>query len=92
MPDLRESDLMPNRVDELYGTTARGLGPLAAGHYRVVVLESDLRTTSHDFADLDEAKTYADDTVSETDDSPPIAHVFDDGFAIVHRGRPYWVG
>ena len=77
---------------QLWVQKAKAPGPLEAGHYRVVVIESDLENTHLDFADLDEAKRYADDAASETDDNPPVARVFDDAFEVVHRGRPYYAG
>ncbi|MDF1563091.1 MAG: hypothetical protein P1V51_08610 [Deltaproteobacteria bacterium] len=57
-----------------------------------MVLEADLRRTHQDFATLAEARTYADDAASETDDDPPLAYVFDADFELVHEGRPYHQG
>jgi hypothetical protein len=65
-------------------------GRIPVGGFRVAVLASDLRVSHHDFSSREEACVFADDAASETDDNPPIAYVFDDAFAMVHRGRPYW--
>ena len=56
-----------------------------------MVLESDLRRTHKDFRTLAEAKAYANDAASETDDNPPLAYVYDSNFALVHEGRPYYL-
>ena len=66
----------------------RDRGPIAA--YRAVVLEADDRITFHEFADLGEAKGYANDCASESDDVTPIAIVLDRDFRMVHKGRPYF--
>ncbi len=69
---------------------ARKLGPLAAGTYRVVVLEADDRLSAKDFEDLAEAARYADDAASEYGDVSPIAVVVNDRFQVEHRGKPYY--
>ena len=68
---------------------ARAAGPLAAGAFRAVVLESDLRLRHRNFESLDEAKRYADDVASEGTEPAPLAWVFDCDFELVHRGRHY---
>ncbi len=70
---------------------AKKLGRIRTKHFRVMVLESDLRRSSQDFRRLEEAKSYADDAASESDDNTPIAIVVDSTFKIVHKGRPYYL-
>jgi hypothetical protein len=69
---------------------AQRQGEIPVGSFRVSVLEPNLRISHHDFASREEACAYANDAASETEDNPPIAYVFDDALALVHRGRPYW--
>ncbi|MDQ7779763.1 MAG: hypothetical protein RDV41_08645 [Planctomycetota bacterium] len=78
-----------NRWDRMI-EHARKRGPIAGGHFRVMVLEADLRTTHKDFTSLDEAKSYATDAASESDDTPPIAVVIDSDFRVVFEGKPYY--
>ncbi len=68
---------------------ARAFGPLPAGHFRVLVLESDLRTTRFDTDSFETARAYAVDAASEADDTPPLSFVFNDQFEMVYRGRHY---
>jgi hypothetical protein len=70
---------------------AKKLGLIPQGQFRVVVIEEDLRVTSKDVGSLEEARSYANDVCSENDSgTPPVAHVFDDGFEVVHTGQPYF--
>ena len=68
---------------------AREAGPLAPGSYRVVATSPWGAT--HDFADLDSARSYADDVASETDydDVPPAAYVYDSDLKRVEEGMHY---
>jgi hypothetical protein len=61
-------------------------GPLAPGHFRVVVIEPSGAMTFHDFDSLEAARRYADDAASESDDLTPVSAVVD-GTRIVSRGR-----
>ena len=72
--------------------TARSVGSLAEGAFRVMVLESDLRLRHRDFKSLDEAKRYANDVASESDVPAPLAWVFDSRFEVVCEGRHYGIG
>jgi hypothetical protein len=64
---------------------SRTTGPIAPSTFRAVVFEADGRITHRDFAELDEARRYADDAAWETEHGPVYAHVVDDGFRVVHR-------
>lgn len=78
-------------MGERFVEMARRFGPIAGGQFRVVTIESDHRISSRDLDSLESAKRYADDAVSEGwSDEPPVAVVLDDGFDVVHRGRPYY--
>lgn len=68
---------------------ARKRGAVSRGGYCVVVLESsgELRVT--DLGDLEDAKQYANDAASESDDPSPLAYVFDDKLQFVAHGRHY---
>ena len=69
---------------------ARERGAISRGWYRVVVLESSGRFSVTDLGNLKEAKDYANDAASESEDpSPPLAYVFDDKLQLVARGRHY---
>lgn len=61
---------------------ARRAGPIASGHYRVLVVEPDARAHHHDFADLREAQAYAADVRAESEDDrgSPLASLFDERF------------
>jgi hypothetical protein len=76
-------------LSERLRTAAAEQGPLAAGRFRVSVLEADRRVRHRDFATKEEAVRYANDVASEDADDRPIAYVFDDGFRQVHEGKPY---
>jgi hypothetical protein len=53
------------------------------------VHETDGSWQAHDFALRADAVQYADDVAAEGDeDRSPITAVFDDTFAVVHRGTP----
>lgn len=71
-------------------TSAARREPIARGWFRVVVIESDARTSCKDFRRWDDAASYANDAASEAGDAPPVAYVFDDELVAVHRGRAYW--
>ncbi len=66
---------------------ARGFGPIATGHFRVVVYEEDGRVSFKDFAEQSEAQGYADDAASE--DALVLAHVFDADLRLIHTGQHY---
>lgn len=68
---------------------ARPAGPVARGAYRALVLEADGRATHRDFEALDEARRYADDAASETEDGVVLAYVLDDRLRTLHRGTHY---
>jgi hypothetical protein len=69
---------------------ARQRGPIAAGCYRAVVVESQGNLTHHDFPTLEAARLYANDAASEAEDHPaPLAYVLDDNFTIVDQGQHY---
>lgn len=68
---------------------ARAAGPLPVGHFRVVVIESDSRVTTHDFSELARAVAFANDAASESDLPAPIAWVLDGSLRRVHRGAHY---
>jgi hypothetical protein len=67
---------------------ANAHGPLAAGHVRVVVIESSGAMRFHDFDALEAARSYADEVGSESDEPTPVAVVVD-GSRIVARGKHY---
>jgi hypothetical protein len=72
---------------------ARARGPIPRGSYRVVVIESDGRVTHMDLATFEKAQAYANEAASEAESStPPVAHVFDQEFRLVHEGCPWWLG
>lgn len=64
---------------------AQRAGPIASGHYRVLVLEPDARTHHHDFSDLRSAQGYAADVRHESEDDrgSPLAYLLDDGFHLL---------
>jgi hypothetical protein len=72
-------------VEQLRGEAKR-LGPIAAGHFRAMVIEASAKISHHDFSARAEAEQYANDAVSESDDNPPIACVFDHKLQLVHQG------
>ncbi|MCC6750287.1 MAG: hypothetical protein IT371_21665 [Deltaproteobacteria bacterium] len=76
-------------VEQRVVVLARAQGLMRFGTYRVVVLESDGRTSSKDFGLERDARSYADDAASESDDEPPLAFVLDSDFKVVGRGRHY---
>lgn len=59
--------------------------------YIVRVHEADV-TSEKSFQNLAEARQYADDAASETENGPVYADVLDEGGAIVYRGRHYGHG
>lgn len=59
--------------------------------YTVRVYEADV-TSEKPFQSLAEARQYADDAASETENGPVYADVLDEGGAIVYRGRHYGQG
>jgi hypothetical protein len=77
--------------DDAFYKTSVTAGFLPLGHYRVVVLEQDLRWTTHDFSSLDEANSFASEAVSETGDEQAIAKVYDALHVLVGEGKQYWV-
>jgi hypothetical protein len=68
---------------------ARAAGPLAKGSYRAMVFEADGRLTHHDFANESQAKAYAIDAASESENGPVSAYVVNSAFFITFRGRHY---
>lgn len=76
--------------DDPWREFAREGGPMTTGMFRVVVAESDGRTSVRDFSTLLAAIKYADDAASETDIPQPLAYVYDAGLTLVHEGKPYW--
>ena len=62
---------------------ARARGPIAAGQVRTLIVEPDGRLHHTDHPDLAAARAHAADAAAETEDDrgPPLAAVFDDGFA-----------
>ena len=82
----------PTAVDDLWLEAARERGPIASKAFRVVVGEASAKISVKDFTSQREAIAYANDAASETDDIPPIAKVFDDGFRLIHSGRTWaWI-
>lgn len=75
---LREADECP------FTPQVRAHGPIADGARRVFILDVATRTTLRDFPAAHEAIAYANDVAWE--DALNIALVFDDLFALVHRG------
>ena len=71
--------------------TARAHGPVAAGSFRVVVLEADQELAVRDFPSLELAQRYAQDAASESDGpgGTPYAYVFDDKLVFLGRGSHY---
>jgi hypothetical protein len=67
---------------------ANAHGPLAAGHFRVVFIESSGAMRFRDFAALEAARSYANDVASEADEPAPVAVVVD-GSRVIARGRHY---
>lgn len=59
--------------------------------YIVRVYEPDV-TSETSFESLAEARQYADDAASETENGPVYADVLGEGGAIVYRGRHYGQG
>lgn len=59
--------------------------------YIVRVYEADV-TSETSFQSLAEARQYADDAASETENGPVYADVLGEGGAIVYRGRHYGQG
>lgn len=59
--------------------------------YTVRVYEADV-TSEKSFQSLAEARQYADDAASETENGPVYADVLGEGGAIVYRGRHYGQG
>jgi hypothetical protein len=86
--DKRAEDLVTPLCERLREEALRQ-GEIPVGGFRASVLESDHRISHHDFSSREEACAFANDAASETDDNAPIAYVFDEGFVVVHRGRPY---
>ena len=70
---------------------ARAHGPVAAGSFRVVVLEADQALSVRDFTNLESAQRYAEDAASESDGpgGTPYAYVFDDKLVVLGRGSHY---
>lgn len=66
--------------------------PLAPGHYRVVVSHGGGNLDRRDFDDLERAKVYADDVVSEWSEEPQFAYVYDGDFTEIYRGKAYFSG
>lgn len=65
---------------------ARRAGRMAPGGFRVVVFEADASVTCRDFRRLEEARAYADDAASETEQGVVIAAVFDEAGRRLHQG------
>jgi hypothetical protein len=94
---LRRLGIGEERYRELVGVAdtgawwlapAREGGPVAG--FRVVVAESDGRTSSRDFPTREEAIAYANDAASEAEDLPaPLAVVLDAELRVVERGKHY---
>ncbi len=66
---------------------SRGTGPIAPGTFRAIVFEADGRISHRDFDTVDAACRYADDAAWESEHGPVYAHVVDDDFQVVHRGK-----
>ena len=90
-PELSSAVTVPPLREQLRREAERQ-GEIPAGSFRVVVLESDLRISHHDFSTGEDASAYANDAASEADDNPPIAYVFNDLLQVIYEGRPYWEG
>lgn len=75
------------------GRTGRGtdLPSEPRAPYIVRVYEPDV-TSETSFQSLAEARQYADDAASETENGPVYADVLDESGAIVYRGRHYGHG
>ncbi len=54
-----------------------------------MVIEADARVTCRDFADLAEARRYADDAASERESGIALAWVLDGRWRVVHEGAHY---
>lgn len=81
-----------SEIPDSFVAIARAAGPVRAGQFRVVVIESDGHERTTDFSQLNEALAYADDVASESDVPWPLAYVFDDKLAFIRRGRHYAAG
>jgi hypothetical protein len=68
---------------------ASDAGPIASGTFRVVVDGDGRATTHYDFASRDDARTFADDAASETQEGPTWAVVLDDALVCIHHGKHY---
>jgi hypothetical protein len=79
----------PTAADQEWTEAARERGPIVSMAFRVVVYEASAEISVKDFASRQDAIQYANDAASETDDNPPIAKVFDDGFRLIHTGRSW---
>ncbi len=79
-PDQHEADLI--RI-------AKSKGPLEKGRFRIIVFEGTGKITFKDLAGEKDARQYADDAASETEDGPVSAYVFNDSFQIVYTGKHY---
>lgn len=82
-------DQDPTAADKHWTEAARERGPIASKGFRVVVCETSGDISGKDFTSREEAIQYANDAASETNDNPPIAKVFDDGFRLIHTGRAW---
>jgi hypothetical protein len=72
-----------------HGALARTFGPMSVNDYRVLVYEPDARVTSKDFPDLDQARQYADDAASESENGIVQALVLNGDLCTLHVGRHY---
>jgi hypothetical protein len=85
---LSHQTLSQALTDLRFIEAANAHGPLPAGHFRVVVIESSGTMSFRDFAALNAAQRYANDAASESDEPAPVAVVVD-GSHIIARGKHY---
>ncbi len=74
--------------DSSHVKIAKEKGKIPPGQFRVVVQESGKDSTK-DFKSEKEAKQYADDAASETENGPVYSSVFDSSFKFIYRGKHY---
>lgn len=72
-----------------HAARARAAGPLSAGSLRVLVYEASGRVSARDFDNADDARRYADDAASETEDGVVLSFVFDASFRQLWTGKHY---
>lgn len=77
-------------MPDIYARIAAHTGILPQ-HFRVVASFGGGETSVRDFAQLADAKTYADDVAAEYADQPQLAYVYDSDFVRIYEGRPYYM-